>query len=210
MYHRRLVCGTLYKCQQHKKRAGKATSFLLFYPKKPIFAPHKNIKNMKQMRILHRYLGYFLAGIMTMYAISGIILIFRDTDFLKSEKKVERKIKPQITSNDLGKALERKNLKILKEENNIIYFENGTYNVGTGVAQYTTKELPWFIKKMTNLHKARSSDPLFFLNIFFGLSVIFFVFSSFWMFPVNSMTFKKAMLYVSAGIVLVLTLIFLA
>ena len=35
------------------------------------------------MRIYHRYLGFFLAGIMAVYAISGIVLIFRDTDFLK-------------------------------------------------------------------------------------------------------------------------------
>ena len=39
----------------------------------------------KTMRVYHRYLGFFLAGIMAMYAISGIILIFRDTDLLKSE-----------------------------------------------------------------------------------------------------------------------------
>ncbi len=165
---------------------------------------------MKNMRILHRYLGYFLAGIMTMYAVSGIILIFRDTDFLKYEKRVEQKIKPQTASDKLGKALERKNLKVTKEENGVVYFENGTYNKVTGLAQYTTKEQPWFIKRLTHLHTARSGDPLFFMNIFFALSVFFFVFSSFWMFPANSATFKKGMLYVSAGIILVLTLILLA
>jgi hypothetical protein len=165
---------------------------------------------MKQMRILHRYLGYFLAGIMTMYAVSGIILIFRDTAFLKYEKKVECSIKPQTSPADLGKALERKNLKITKEENDIIYFENGTYNKTTGVAQYTLKEQPFFIKRLTHLHTARSGDPLFFMNVFFGLSLFFFVFSSFWMFPANSSTFKKGMLYVSAGIILVIALIFLA
>lgn len=33
------------------------------------------------MRVYHRYLGFFLAGIMAVYAISGVVLIFRDTDF---------------------------------------------------------------------------------------------------------------------------------
>ena len=33
------------------------------------------------MRVYHRYLGFFLAGIMAVYAISGIVMIFRDTDF---------------------------------------------------------------------------------------------------------------------------------
>ncbi len=42
------------------------------------------------MRVTHRYLGYFLAGIMAVYAVSGIILVYRDTDFLKSEKNMRR------------------------------------------------------------------------------------------------------------------------
>ncbi len=28
------------------------------------------------MRLIHRYLGFFLAGIMAVYALSGIIMIF--------------------------------------------------------------------------------------------------------------------------------------
>ena len=38
------------------------------------------------MRIVHRYLGFFMAGIMAVYAISGVLLIYRDTDFLKQVK----------------------------------------------------------------------------------------------------------------------------
>ena len=30
------------------------------------------------MRITHRYLGYFAAGIMAVYALSGVLLIYRD------------------------------------------------------------------------------------------------------------------------------------
>ena len=41
------------------------------------------------MRLLHRYIGYFMAGIMAVYAISGVLLIYRDTDFLKKEKEIE-------------------------------------------------------------------------------------------------------------------------
>jgi hypothetical protein len=35
-----------------------------------------------------------MAGIMAVYAISGVLLIYRDTDFLKKEKKIEKKMKP--------------------------------------------------------------------------------------------------------------------
>lgn len=43
------------------------------------------------MCIYHRYLGFFLTGIMAVYGMGGLVLIFRDTDFLISEKQVEKK-----------------------------------------------------------------------------------------------------------------------
>ena len=49
------------------------------------------------MRLLHRYIGYFMAGIMAVYAISGVLLIYRDTDFLKKEKKIEKKLEDRNT-----------------------------------------------------------------------------------------------------------------
>ena len=42
------------------------------------------------MRITHRYLGFFMAGIMAVYSLSGILMIYRDTDFLKKEKTYEK------------------------------------------------------------------------------------------------------------------------
>lgn len=59
----------------------------------------------EKMRPYHRYLGFFLAGIMTVYSISGIILIFRDTDFLKTEKQVEKNIKPNLKADEVGREL---------------------------------------------------------------------------------------------------------
>ena len=41
-------------------------------------------------RVLHRYLGYFLAGIMIVYALSGITLIFRKTDSFKVSAERDR------------------------------------------------------------------------------------------------------------------------
>lgn len=165
---------------------------------------------MNKMRILHRYLGYFLAGIMSMYALSGIILIFRDTDFLKSETRVDKTVAPNLGVEELGKALEIRKFRVNKEEGNLIYFENGQYDKSTGKAFYTLKELPVVIEKMTHLHKAKSGDPLFFLNIFFGLSLLFFVVSSFWMYLPASSIFKKGMLYVLGGAILTLVLIWLS
>ncbi|MFN8354258.1 MAG: PepSY domain-containing protein [Spirosomataceae bacterium] len=160
------------------------------------------------MRVYHRYLGFFLAGIMAVYALSGMLLIFRETDFLKSEKQIERTLPTDIKTEELGKALKMRDLKIEKEENGILYFKNGTFNKQTGVAQYTAKELPYILDKMTKLHKASTKQPLYILNIFFGLSLLFFVISSFWMFLPKTEIFKKGLYFTIAGIVLTLILIF--
>ena len=162
-----------------------------------------------QMRVIHRYLGFFLVGIMTIYSLSGIVLIFRDTDFLKNEKQITKQVKPNVAADELGRMLQIRDLKIDKEEGNTLYFKEGIYDKSTGTATYTTKELPVILEKMTHLHKATSSQPLFFLNIFFGLSLFFFVISSFWMFMPSTNTFKKGMYFTIGGIVLTLILLFI-
>ena len=162
---------------------------------------------MKQMRIWHRYLGFFLVGIMAMYALSGLIMIFRNTDFLKTSEQINKTIQPGIPAADLGKALDMRRLKVEKEDSTLIYFENGTYNKQTGNASYVIKDWPPFINKLTQLHKARSGDPLYLLNVFFGVALLFFVVSSFWMFKPDTAIFKKGMLYVIAGMVLTILLI---
>ncbi len=167
-----------------------------------------NTNAQNKMRIYHRYLGFFLAGIMAVYSISGITLIFRDTNFLKSEKQVERKLEPNINNEQLGRELRMRDLKIEKEEGDIVSFKQGTYNKATGVANYSTKQLPRFIDKLQNLHKADTNSPLFILNVFFGVSLFFFVISAFYMFLPGTSTFKKGMYFTLAGLVLTLILIF--
>ncbi len=161
------------------------------------------------MREVHRYLGFFLAGIMAMYAVSGIVMIFRNTDFLKKEIVVEQNIGPNVAQADLGAKLKNKKLKVDRAEGGIMYFKEGTYNTQTGEAVITKKELPYVMDKMTHLHKSTSADPLYFLNIFFGLSLLFFVISSFWMFIPSSSVFRKGMYFTLAGILLTLLLVFI-
>lgn len=160
------------------------------------------------MRIWHRYLGFFLTGIMAVYALSGILMIFRDTDFLKQSNQITRMIKPNAEPSELGPLLRMREIKVKKEEGNILLLENGTYDKTTGKAELTVKELPYFLNKMTELHKARSGQPLFFLNIFFGASLLFFVISAFWMFLPKTTIFKKGIYFTLAGIILTLILLF--
>ncbi len=161
------------------------------------------------MRIYHRYLGYFLAGIMAVYAISGIVMIFRDTDFLKKEKQVEQRLAPGLNADSLGKAIRIRDLKIESQRGDIVYFKDGTYNITTGVANYTVKSLPVILDKLTRFHKASTKQPLYYLNIFFGISLLFFVVSAFWMFLPKTTIFRKGLIFTLAGLVLALILLFI-
>ena len=161
-----------------------------------------------RMRIYHRYLGYFLAGIMAVYATSGIVMIFRDTDVFKVEKKIEKQLKANLSPEELGSAIRIRNLKVESENGDLLSFAQGTYNKTTGIAIYTVKSLPTVMEKLTQLHKADTSHPLYYLNIFFGLSLLFFVISSFWMFLPKTSIFKKGLYFTLAGIILTLILLF--
>lgn len=166
-----------------------------------------NLKINNTMRTYHRYLGFFLAGIMAVYALSGVLMIFRNTDFLKSEKTREKQFPTDIKPEELGRALKIRDFKIEREQNGLLYFNQGTFNTATGIATVTTKEWPRVLEKMTKLHKATSNDPLFFLNIFFGLSLLFFVVSAFWMFLPNTDMFRKGIYFAIGGILLTLLLL---
>ena len=161
-----------------------------------------------KMRAYHRYLGFFLSGIMAIYALSGMIMIFRNTDFLKVEKRSERQLSPGLKADELSRALRIRNLKVTEESDQEITFAQGAYNKQTGVAAYTSNELPVVLKKLEEMHKATSDRPLFYLNVFFGFSLLFFVVSSFLMFLPKSKIFRKGIYFTLAGLCLAVVMVY--
>jgi hypothetical protein len=161
------------------------------------------------MRVYHRYLGFFLAGIMAVYSLSGIVMIFRSTDFLKQERVETQRLAPALSAEELGRAVRMRDLKIESEKGDIQTFKTGAYNKATGEVHYTVKSLPKMIERLTQLHKANTNDPLFYLNVFFGVSLFFFVLSSFWMFLPKTTIFKKGLYFTLAGLLLTLVLLYL-
>jgi len=159
------------------------------------------------MRITHRYLGYFLAGIMAVYGLSGVLLVYRDTDFLKKEKNYDKVIEKNLSEKELGKELKIKNFEVEKTKGTVLKFKQGTYNAATGEAKYSKKELPFVLDKMTKLHKSQSKDAISPLSTFFGLSLFFFVISSFWMFNLKSKVFKRGMIFAIAGLIVSILLL---
>lgn len=167
------------------------------------------IKDTKSfMRITHRYLGYFAAGIMAVYSISGVLLIYRDTNFLKKENKTEIVLKPNMTEKELAKEIKMKNVEFKAGEGDLKTFEQGTYNAKTGEAKYTKMQLPILLEKFNQLHKSTSKHRYASLNTVFGLTLFFFVISSFWMFNFKSKAFRRGMIYAGIGFVLALIMVF--
>ncbi len=167
----------------------------------------KQRERSNKMRIYHRYLGFFLAGIMGVYAISGIVLIFRDTDFLKVEKLHEKQLTSNLSAEQLGKEIKIKRLEFTNVNGDVASFKQGSYNTKTGKVTYVTKKLPLVLDRMTHMHKAKSADPLYILNIFFGVALLFFVVSAFWMFLPGSTIFKKGLYFAAGGVILTFILL---
>lgn len=160
-----------------------------------------------QFRMFHRYLGFFLAGIMAVYAISGIVLTFRNTDYMKSEVQVTRTLEPGLEEEALGGALRKRVFKVDRVDGDQVYFEGGTYNRVTGEASYTELRLPIVLEKMNNLHKMHSGNPLFWLGIFFGVALLFFSISAFFMFRISAPVYKKGLYFAVAGFLLTVVLL---
>jgi hypothetical protein len=159
------------------------------------------------MRICHRYAGFFIVGFVLIYGLSGITLIFRDTEFLKSDKKISVNLAPGINPSELGNALRMRDFKVEKTEGDIIYFRGGSYNNITGAAEQTIKELVFPFNKLTGLHQTPSKNLLHWFTMSFGIVMLFLAISSLWMFKPGSKVFRKGILTVIAGVVFVLILL---
>jgi len=163
----------------------------------------------QKMRIWHRYLGFYLVGIMAVYAVSGTVLIFRKTDSFKQEKIVEKKLSVNLTESQVKESLGLKDAIVFTTKDSFFYFDGGSYDSQSGVARQTKKEYPFLLDKLIKLHKATINSPVYWLNIFFGASLLFFVISSFWMFLPHTAVFKKGLYFSLAGIVMTIVILFL-
>lgn len=164
---------------------------------------------MKTIRILHRYIGFFLVGIMVLYAFTGIVLTYRNTSFLKQSKHIEKQLTPDLTVPELSEQLHLHHFKAEKEDETTIYFREGSYNKTTGDAVYTVTSYPPFISKLISIHVTASGSGMSVLTTIFGIGLLFLAISSFWMFKPKTKMFKKGIVIILAGIIfaIVITLI---
>lgn len=162
----------------------------------------------QKMRVWHRYIGFLMVGFTVIMCVSGITLVFRKTDFLKKEVAVEKKVSPNLNAETLGEALRLRDFKVTKDEGDKIVFENGTYNRVTGVASYTSKELPAWLQKMDKFHKQTPQDTFFWVLIAYGVLLLFLAISSLFMFKSSSPVFRKGLAVAVLGAAVAFALMF--
>ena len=135
-------------------------------------------------------------------------MIFSNDDTFKIITEIETTLPVNLDESALGKALKIKRLAVERVEGVQLIFKEGTYNQTTGETVYLKKELPYILDKMKHLHKATTNSPIFWLNIFFAVSLLFFVISSFRMFLPHTSVFKKGIYFTIAGILMTLLILF--
>jgi hypothetical protein len=158
-------------------------------------------------RQLHRWFGFFLAGIMAVYAVSGILLIFRSTDFMQFNYTDERQLAQNMDVAALEGSLKLRNFELLAQTPQKIIFNVGDYDKSSGLATIIKKDYPAPLAKLVKLHKANTNSPLFFLNITFGLGLLFFVITAFLLMMPRALPFKNGIKIAGAGFLFALLVV---
>ena len=153
------------------------------------------------MRFLHNKVGFFIAGLVIIYALSGLLQTYRDTNLLKHDVVHEMQLAPHLTEAQLGPKLRMRDFKITRTQGEILYFNDGSYNAATGEASYTSKEWYGWIMPFTELHKTPSKGPAHYFTTLFGIALLFMSVSAFWMFKPGTKLFSSGVYLTIAGIV---------
>jgi hypothetical protein len=167
-------------------------------------------KMRRTMRDLHNKIGFFIVGLVVIYALSGIVQTYRDTSLLKHEVKNEKTIETNLDAEKLGKAIKQREFKVEKTEGNMLYFKDGSYNAATGEVKYVTKEWYSWVKAVTELHKSNSKGIVHYFTVIFAVALFFMCVSAFWMFKPGTKAFSSGVILTVVGIIASVVLILLS
>lgn len=168
----------------------------------------KNLNFHHLMRSLHRDIGYLIIGSVIIFSLSGIALVYRNTDFLKHEVTIERNLKPNLTNEELAGELHMRDFKEIREEGNVVNFENGTYDRASGTAVFESSEVIFPFNRFIDLHKSNSSNAVHWFTLAIGILLLFMAVSSFWMMKAGTKLFKRALIFTFIGVSIAVIVLF--
>ncbi|MEG1616991.1 MAG: hypothetical protein RR202_09565 [Bacteroidales bacterium] len=161
------------------------------------------------MRSLHRDLGFFVIGLVVIYTISGILLMYRNTDLLKKETTIERNLAPNLNATELSSTLRLKGFKIVSDTNDRIEFNTGVYDPNTGIVTYKSMEVISPLNKFIILHRNANPGISRTLMVVFGVILFFLAISSFWMFKPGSRYFRRGLFLMVLGVIFSVIVLYL-
>jgi hypothetical protein len=157
------------------------------------------------MRVLHRDIGFLMIGLTLVFALSGILLVYRSTDFMKSETQVTRTLEADMKIEDVGRALHLRKLDVGEDDGRRVAFSSGamasdgSYDRETGEVSYTAQQLPGVLEKLNALHKTGSGSPLHWFSVVYGALLTFLAVSSLWMFKPKTRQFRRGLVLAGVG-----------
>ncbi len=154
------------------------------------------------MRSLHRDIGFLMIGLTLVYGISGIILLYRDTNAFTIDKRYVETIAPNTQADNLGNALKLRRLHVIRENADTIYFNYGTYCKSSGLADYTINTYSDLVWKINGFHKTKSRFGAHWLGLTYGILLLFLAISSLWMYKPKTKKFRRGLVLTVAGLIL--------
>jgi len=158
----------------------------------------------KIMRALHRDIGFLMVGLTIVYCVSGIVLVYRDTDLFTIDKHYIETIEANMEASELGSALQLRRLRVQHEVADTIYFNYGNYCKSSGVANYTINTYPDTVWTMNSFHKLKSKSSMSWMAVVYGVLLFFLAVSSLWMYKPRSKKFKRGMILTAVGLIIAL------
>lgn len=166
-----------------------------------------NIYNV--MRVLHRDIGFLTIGLTIVYALSGMLLIYRNTDFMKVNKTEEMQLEAGLKGGNLAPKLRIRSFNVEREEGSKIFFKEGVYDAETGMATVTRKVYPFPLDKLVNLHKVTGVNKISVVALIYGFMLTFLAVSSLFMFKFGSKKSRRGMVIIAVSVVMTIAIVML-
>lgn len=161
------------------------------------------------MRALHRDIGFLTLGLTIVYALSGVLLIYRTTDFMKIDRTEELQLEKNLSADDLGGKLRIRGFKAERQEDSVIYFAQGFYDAEAGKATVSRKVYVPPFDKLVALHKITERNKVSPITAVYGLMLFFMAISSLFMFKFKSKRGRRGLVLTVVGLAATVLIILL-